>query len=295
MHYLELGLVSSATLRKLMVPSEKAGSMKRFVLRVASAGTNYYYLVKEVDDKYGDNELRVGRVLRTLVPGDAFIPAVGGIRAPGSETPQSIFVLVPWKHNTTPLNSFIQDGMPAILGLSTSQILIAFYPLLMAANEAFKRARFLHMYCKANQILVSKTLPLTLHLVDFGHSAVDAIIHGEHIRVQPHTISGTSQTFQEESYNLMVTLHLLVAASSPNKDVALIREWNLLKIRVFNMVHTIVNVCEWLQQKFPNELNPATTTVTTNPATTTVTTNPATTTTTTTTTTTGATNPANTG
>eukprot|EP00026_Physarum_polycephalum_P010632 Phypoly_transcript_10800.p1 GENE.Phypoly_transcript_10800~~Phypoly_transcript_10800.p1 ORF type:complete len:297 (+),score=26.89 Phypoly_transcript_10800:221-1111(+) len=257
MHFMELGLPSSQALFHLMHPSDRAGSLKRFVVRVVSADQKYYYLVKEVGADFGENEIIIGRVLRKIFPEqDVLVPAIGGAKAPGTDTEESVFVVVPWKLHTIPLNTFIQDRYPERLGLTTESILRAIYPLVVAFDATYTRARFLHLDCKANQILVSQTLPLKIYLADFGHSSIKVTVDGEHIDIRPCTISATTKTFQEEVSSCLTMVHELVAASSPNKNAKLIRQWNGEKRRFRNLASPIKTLIAWFRTTFP-DLGPA--------------------------------------
>jgi hypothetical protein len=117
--YQELQLPTAEDLLRIMHPSDHAGSLKRFAVRVDSTSSDYY-MVKEVDIQFGANEINIGKVLRSIDLGGAFIPAIGGVQATGTDTSKSYFVAVPWKVGTRPLSSFIQNQLPQMLGLSTA-------------------------------------------------------------------------------------------------------------------------------------------------------------------------------
>jgi len=252
MSFDEVGLPTAEAMASLMKPSERAGSKSRFLVRITAGSDVFHYLVKEVDDRNGETERDVGFVLYSLGIIGSFIPAVCGFKAPAyhSDRLESYYIVVPWKTNALPLDSFVRNKFPERLSLTTSQILRAFAPVLQSMLTAFNRARFLHLDVKSNQVLVlapGNENPLTLYLIDFGLSAINAVVDGRAIKHEARQVTRSTKTFGDEVSSLAKgAFHNLVTANSPGKDRDLVKQWNRWKLLYERQKTTIENFIAWL-------------------------------------------------
>jgi len=225
--YKEVGLQSFEVMMSLMHPSERRGSVIRYIARVKIGDSVNYYLIKGVRNLvHGDNEVKIGNALRSLNILTC-VGAVFGFPAASTEYKSTLYyVVVPWIIGTIPLDSFIRNNKPEEYNLSTRQCIRLFYPVLRDLVELWKTAKFSHMDCKLDQVLFVSTASYQLLLVDFGLSSIDVKIEGNRIKVETRHISQSRVWLEDFCDFLKIYVHQFITCKCSNRDTELIKLWN---------------------------------------------------------------------
>jgi hypothetical protein len=239
-HFRELTLPSFEVCDSLLNPYAQLGSMARYFVRVTLNGHNDYYLIKQVRSvENGNNEVKIGAAIRQIGRNDGLVqnhtvPAVFGFedRLLASDPSTVYFVVVPWLLNTTPLDSFIRNEKLIALALTTKETLRMLAPILTVLLSLWHNYRFAFMDAKLDQVIVDVSVhPPRLRLVDFGLSTINGTVEGAPVCVEATKISSSS-SFIQCFGSFLDDLHEVMKVNSPNKNVALVKDWVLQKRRL---------------------------------------------------------------
>jgi len=249
--YDEVGLPSFETMKTLMHPTERKGSVSRRIARVKIGNSLKFYLIKGVkENAYGENEVKIGKALNSL----GILSCVGAVFGFVAKNNISLsdellyYVVVPWMLGTFQLDYFIKNKKSQKYKLTTKQCIQLFYPIIQDLTQLWNDARFSHGDSKLDQVLfLSTSTPYRLLLVDFGLSSIDVKIGSEQIKVDMCQMSKTQDWLECLSNFINNGVHQFVTNDYTIRDKDLIKVWNKNRSKLSKMTMTPIAFLKWMQ------------------------------------------------